>query len=118
MTLKRILFSMAPLALLTTCGEVGARLVQAPQCSAIVPDAGDWDTMQGDPELLWTLEPNRRFQTGNDVTEINAVGLREQLLPTTPKSKMKSAFWSPETPVYTGGECRIIKPTPSIWRRN
>lgn len=85
MTFKRLLFSIAPLLILTTCGEVGARISNAPECSAIIPDAGDWDTMQGDPELLWALEPNRRFQTGNDVTEINAVGLREKLLPTTPK---------------------------------
>lgn len=85
MNLKKLLFSFAPLLLLTTCGEVGARLAGAPECAAILPDAGDWDTMQGDPELLWALEPNRRFQTGNDVTEINSVGLREKLLPTTPK---------------------------------
>ena len=81
MNTKRIFFSLTPLLLFTTCGEVTARIVGAPTCSAIIPDAGDWDTMQGDAELLWALEPNRRFQTGNDVTEINAVGLREKLLP-------------------------------------
>ena len=87
MNTKRIFFSLTPLLLFTTCGEVTARIVGAPTCSAIIPDAGDWDTMQGDAELLWALEPNRRFQTGNDVTEINAVGLREKLLPNTPKKQ-------------------------------
>ena len=41
--------------------------------------------MVGDPQLLWKLEPNRKFETGDDVTQINAIGLRETLLPTTPK---------------------------------
>ena len=104
MTLKKILFSIAPLLLLTTCGEVGARIANAPECSAIIPDAGDWDTMQGDPELLWTLEPNRRFQTGNDVTEINAVGLREHLLPTTPKkSNEKRILVAGDSSIYGWG---------------
>ena len=37
--------------------------------------------MIGDQELLWKLEPNTVFKTGNDVTRINAVGLRESLTP-------------------------------------
>ena len=85
MKFKHLLFSIVPLLLLSTCGEISARVVGAPECSAIVPNAGNWDTMQGDPELLWALEPNREFKTGNDVTRINSVGLRESLLPTTPK---------------------------------
>ena len=53
--MTQISFLYCPLLLLTTCGEVRARIANAPECSAIIPDAGDWDTMQGDPELLWTL---------------------------------------------------------------
>ena len=49
-------------------------------------------------------EPNRRFQTGNDVTEINAVGLREHLLPTTPKkSNEKRILVTGDSSIYGWG---------------
>ena len=82
---RKYLFALIPLLTILTCGEIGTRVVGSPQCQAIIPDAGDWDTMQGDAELLWKLEPNRQFKTGRDLTRINSVGLREALLPTTPK---------------------------------
>ena len=60
--------------------------------------------MQGDPELLWSLEPNRSFQTGNDVTEINAVGLREHLLPTQSKKvKEKRILVTGDSSIYGWG---------------
>ena len=102
--MKRLIFSILPLILLTTCGEIGTRLAGSPTCSAILPDAGDWDTMQGDPELLWSLEPNRRFQTGNDVTEINEIGLREKLLPSKQKkSNEKRILVTGDSSIYGWG---------------
>jgi len=41
--------------------------------------------MTGDLDLLWKLEPNTVFTTNNNTTRINAVGLRESLLPTQEK---------------------------------
>lgn len=84
-TSKKLLFAITPLLALLTCGELGTRVVGAPECTPIQPQTGSWETMMGDPELLWKLEPNRRFETGNDVTQINAVGLRDSLLPSTAK---------------------------------
>ena len=82
---KKFTFSLLPLFLALSCGELAARVVNAPPCEAIVPDAGDWETMRGDPKLLWRLEPNTEFKTGRDITRINALGLRESLLPSQKK---------------------------------
>ncbi len=95
---------MTPLLLMTTCGEITTRAMGTPKCSAIIPDAGDWDTMQGDAELLWSLEPNRSFQTGNDVTEINSVGLRESLLPSAlKKGNEKRVLVTGDSSIYGWG---------------
>ena len=60
--------------------------------------------MQGDSELLWSLEPNRRFQTGNDVTEINEIGLREKLLPSKQKkSNEKRILVTGDSSIYGWG---------------
>ena len=72
--------------------------------------------MQGDSELLWSLEPNRRFQTGNDVTEINEIGLRENSCHPNRKSN-ENGYLSLVTPVSTDGVYRIIKPMRFSWKR-
>ena len=82
---KKFTFSLLPLCIALSCGELAARMVNAPPCEAIVPDAGDWETMRGDPKLLWKLEPNTEFRTGRDITRINSLGLRESLLPSQKK---------------------------------
>lgn len=82
---KKIAFACVPVLALGTCGEISTRVLDTPTCQAIIPNAGDWDTMLGDANLLWKLEPNREFKTGRDVTKINALGLRESLLPTQVK---------------------------------
>ena len=74
-----------PLFALMGVGELGARLLDASPCEAIVPDARGWDSMIGDSRYLWKLEPNRRFESPNAVTQTNAVGLRTSLLPEDPK---------------------------------
>ena len=102
-TSKKLLFAITPLLTLLTCGELGTRVVGAPECTPIQPQTGSWETMMGDPELLWKLEPNRRFETGNDVTQINSVGLRDSLLPTTPKKISRSCFGTGDSSIYGWG---------------
>ena len=84
---KKIIFALIPLLFLIVLGEVGSRMFSFSDCQAIVPDAGDWETMRGDPDLLWRLEPNTEFRTNQDVTRINSVGLRESLLPSQKKRR-------------------------------
>ena len=84
-TQKKALFSAVVFFGFIAFSELSLRVVGAGECAPIRPDAGDWETMVGDPALLWKLEPNTEFRTGNDVTRINAVGLRERLLPTQAK---------------------------------
>ena len=60
--------------------------------------------MIGDSKLLWKLEPNRRFETGNDVTEINALGLREKLLHSdTKKQREKRIIVTGDSSIYGWG---------------
>lgn len=83
---RKALFALAPLLLLGTCGEVGARVLGAPECEPIVPEATGWETMTGDPRYLWKLEPDRVFESPVGDTTINAVGLRTALTPDVPKA--------------------------------
>ena len=87
---RRLLFAVLPLIALVGAGELGARIVGAPACEPIVPQATGWETMEGDPTLLWRLEPNRVYASPAGTTSTNAVGLRTALLPTdakTPREK-------------------------------
>ena len=81
-TRRRLLFAVSPVAALLLLAECGARLAGAPACEPIVPDASGWDTMVGDPELLWKLEADREFQGPGGVTRINAVGCEPPCCPT------------------------------------
>ena len=82
---KKILFSLIPVGTMLFVGECSTRIIGAQDCAPIEPNTGDWKTMIGDQELLWKLEPNVNFKTGNTTTRINAVGLRESLLPSQKK---------------------------------
>lgn len=68
-------------------GEVGVRIAGTQKCQPIEPQAGSWETMIGDRDLLWKLEPNRKISIGEEYTTINEIGLRESLLPSTTKRK-------------------------------
>ena len=83
--MRKAIFAIIPALLLLLLGELSTRALNAEDCKAVTPQAGDWETMIGDPHLLWKLEPNTEFKTGKDVTRINAVGLRESLSPTQKK---------------------------------
>ncbi len=83
---KKALFAVAPLLLVGVCGEVGARVVGAPDCEAIVPQATGWETMVGDPRTLWKLEPDRVFESQHGTSTTNSVGLRSALLPSDTKA--------------------------------
>ena len=89
---------MTPAFALLAFAECGARAVDAEECQAIEPDAGDWETMQGDRRLLWSLVPNTEFKTGNDITRINAIGLREHLMPSERKNLERSESSSQAIP--------------------
>ena len=62
-------------------GECGARVSGVETCEAIEPRSGEWETMVGDAELLWRLEPDTLFESPAGTTRINSVGLREDLEP-------------------------------------
>lgn len=76
---KKFLFACMPLIILFLLSELGVRLAGSTECKAVEPQTGDWETMIADRDLLWKLEPNTVFKTGQDVTRINDVGLRERL---------------------------------------
>ncbi|MFT5682131.1 MAG: lysophospholipase L1-like esterase [Myxococcota bacterium] len=83
---RKVLFSLIPVVSMLLVGECGTRLVGGEECEAIEPRAGDWETMVGDAELLWRLEPDTLFESPAGTTRINSVGLREALEPSQKKS--------------------------------
>lgn len=102
---KRLLFSIAPVVLLLGLAECGARVVGAPDCEPIVPDASGWDTMVGDPALLWALEAGRELEGPGGVTRINAVGLRTEMLPDAPRAaNEKRVLVTGDSSVYGWGQ--------------
>jgi len=102
--LRRVLFSLAPLLLLLTVGEGGARLVGTEECQAIEPRAGEWETMVGDANLLWRLEPDTLFESPAGTTQINSVGLRESLEPSQEKhAKEKRIIVTGDSSIYGWG---------------
>ena len=104
MSPKKAAFAMTPAFALLAFAECGARAVDAEECQAIEPDAGDWETMQGDRQLLWSLVPNTEFKTGNDITRINAIGLREHLMPSERKKpREKRIIVTGDSSIYGWG---------------
>lgn len=102
---RQLLFAIAPVAALLLLAECGARLLGAPECEPIVPDASGWDTMVGDPELLWTLEAGRKLEGPGGITQINAVGLRTALLPDAPRAAgEKRVLVTGDSSVYGWGQ--------------
>jgi lysophospholipase L1-like esterase len=101
---KKIAFSLLPGLLLLGAGELATRIAGTEECSPISPQAGDWETMSGDPYLLWKLEPDTEFRTGRDVTRINSVGLRESLSPSKSKpSNEKRIMLTGDSSIYGWG---------------
>lgn len=80
-TPRKLAFSLVPMVLLLTLGEVALRAAGGPECSPVAPSASGWDTMVADQTLLWKLEPNRLFESPAGNTKTNALGLRSAHLP-------------------------------------
>lgn len=80
--LRRCLYSLVPVLLVLTTGELATRLLGTPPCEPVAPSATGWFSMRADPDLLWSLEPGLDFDMPDGVTRINAVGLRTPYLPT------------------------------------
>ena len=105
MNKKQILFSIAPVTVIFLLGEVGVRVAGVSDCEAIVPSATGWEQMVGDPRYLWKLEPDRLFESPAGNTQINSVGLRTELLPTTPKgTNEKRVLVTGDSSVYGWGQ--------------
>lgn len=73
---RKLAFSLVPALTLLLLGEVTSRVVGAPDCAPVEPSALGWDTMLADPDLLWKLEPDRRFESPVGTTTTNTLGLR------------------------------------------
>ena len=101
---KKLLFSILPLFLFVSFGEVCVRIIGTQECKPIEPQAGSWETMIGDRDLLWKLEPNRKISIGEEFTVINEIGLRESLLPTsTKKNGEKRIVVTGDSSIYGWG---------------
>ena len=53
---KKLLFALAPLLFLFLIVEFSVRAAGSIDCLPVEPQAGDWETMIGDQDLLWKLE--------------------------------------------------------------
>ena len=83
---RKLVFAAVPVTAVLMLGEVGARVLGAEDCAPITPEATGWETMVGDARYLWRLEPGRAFAVPGGTTMINEIGLRTEVLPTTPKA--------------------------------
>jgi len=84
---RKLLFGLAPVLLLLTLAEVGARVAGAEECVAIEPMGGDRETMIGHPRYLWRLEPGSTAEHLGINSPINVVGLRSKHLPDDPRAE-------------------------------
>jgi len=103
-TRKKIAFALLPVLIGLFIGEVATRVFGADKCGPIQPQAGNWETMIGDRDLLWKLEPNTVFRSEHDVTRINEVGLRDSLSPSEKKqSNEKRILITGDSSIYGWG---------------
>jgi len=59
-----------------------ARIFDFAECGPVEPDAGDWEEMVGDRNTLWKMRSNYEIPSPHGpATRMNALGLREELLP-------------------------------------
>ena len=68
--LRRCLYSLVPVLLVLTTGELATRLLGTPPCEPVAPSATGWFSMRADPDLLWSLEPGLDFDMPDGVTRI------------------------------------------------
>jgi len=102
---RRALFSLVPILGLLLLGECGARLVGGPECASIAPQATGWETMQASKRYLWSLEPNRLFESPAGTSLTNSVGLRSSLLPASPRAaNEKWVMVTGDSSVYGWGQ--------------
>ena len=67
------------------------RVVGVAACGPVEPDAGSWEEMIGDRNTLWKMRSNYVIPSPHGPpTRINAVGLREELLPESAGGRKKS----------------------------
>lgn len=75
------------------------------KCGPIEPDAGSWEEMVGDRNTLWKMRPNYEIPSPHGPpTRINAVGLRDTLLPQSAGGPSKSAE---ERRILTTGDSSV-----------
>ena len=62
--------------------ESVTRLAGVAKCGPVLPEPGNWEEMLGDRDRLWKMRPNYVIPSPvGPPTRINAVGLRDDLLP-------------------------------------
>ena len=85
--------------------ESATRLVGVAKCGPVIPDPGNWEEMLGDRKRLWTMRPNYTIPSPvGPPTRINAVGLRDSLLPEGAGGPLKG---SNEIRVLTVGDSSV-----------
>ena len=79
---KKLLFGAVATSLLIGGWEVTARVAGVAECRGVEPDPGNWEEMLGSTRTLWEMRPNYTIPSPvGRATQINAVGLRDTLLP-------------------------------------
>jgi lysophospholipase L1-like esterase len=79
---KKLGFAITFVLVLFLVWEGFARLFGLAECGPVAPDAGNWEEMIGDRNTLWKMRPNYVIPAPHGPpTRINAVGLRDTLLP-------------------------------------
>ena len=79
---KKLLFGAMATIFLVGGWEITARVAGVAECRGVEPDPGNWEEMLGSRRTLWEMRPNYTIPSPvGRATEINAVGLRDSLLP-------------------------------------
>ena len=100
---RKLGFSLATVAGLVLVFEIAARIAGVCDCQAPVPSTGSWQEMQADARYLWRLTPNFDIQSPGGTTHINAVGLRDTLLPQRKGPRERRVLTTGDSSVYGWG---------------
>jgi lysophospholipase L1-like esterase len=104
-TRKKLLFAIGFTCALFLAWEGFARLFGVSKCGPVEPDAGNWEEMIGDRNTLWKMRSNYVIPSPHGPpTRINAVGLRDSLLPLTAGGHAKAAN---ERRILTTGDSSV-----------